>query len=145
MIASLRRDVFFDLRDDLESGHLDWAIKRLPNQQITEEMINDPELRAAAIEGIEFHLVVIPEFGDPEYENIDTAVRLKEIFHISNEEIDAVVKEGIERWVMKKGGDYGEKIIEAFGIPKEFMESEGVRVAKEVFEHSYGRREGRLN
>lgn len=145
MISSLPRHVFFDFRDDLEDGHLDRAIKRLPNQQITDEISNDPELKEAAIEGIKFHLIVLSDIGYPEESDIDTAVRLKEIFHISSEEIDGIVKEGVEKLIMKKGGEYGEQILKSFGISKEFMESEAILSAKEVFLHGYGRREGSIN
>ncbi|MBI5370058.1 hypothetical protein HZA85_02640 [Candidatus Uhrbacteria bacterium] len=117
-----------DIVEDLRFGFLEEVLKTLGDGPIPSEILDNNEVRDAAIGGITQHLL-----DSRSSDNFETAIKIRDLFRVPNRDIEEVVKQGIENWTMDKGPKFGQRICDAFGVPKEFMNTKNVQEAQERF------------
>ena len=128
-MTNINKKVIADICEDLGFGFLDEVLKTLKTELIPSELLENTEIKEAAIRGIRQHLIDSRGEG-----NINTAIRIRDLFGIANKEVEEDAKWGIENWMTDHGFEFGEKIRQAFGVEEQFMESKKIQEARSNFE-----------
>ena len=130
----------YSVEENLQLGLLDFALKTIGTQdKIPDEFLNNKRIKKAAARGIGMHLLDSRGDGD-----IETAMKIRDLFHIPNEMVREDSLQGIENWTGDKGSEFGRKICLAFDIPPDFMESEIIQNAKRRYEHLHAEHEQQI-
>lgn len=138
-MEKITRGIIEEVREDLAFGFLDEALKTLQTNTVPKELLKDAGIREAALRGIRQHLIDSRFEGD-----IDTAIRIRDLFNVSNVEVEEDAKQGIENWTMDKGPEFGEKIRLAFGVSESFMKSTEMEEARRRWTRLQSERESML-